>query len=81
MSFEDITHPDHLTGNPLYIQELATGKIPVYKAEKRYIRKDGSVLWGLLRVTTILDQQGIITVFCCPDRGYHRAETDKGSTP
>ena len=51
MSFEDITHPDHLTGNPLYIQELATGKIPVYKAEKRYIRKDGSVLWGLLRVS------------------------------
>jgi len=63
LSFKDITHPDHLGGDMEYIQELAEEKIPVYATEKRYIRKDGSIIWGLLKVTTIRDQQGILRYF------------------
>jgi PAS domain S-box-containing protein len=63
MSFKDITHPDHLAGDLKPIQELVEGRIPFYSTEKRYIRKDRSVLWGLLRVTTILDQQGSLRHF------------------
>jgi PAS domain S-box-containing protein len=63
MSFKEITHPDHLAGDIEHIQELVAGTIPVYSTEKRYIRKDGSILWGLLRVTTIRDQQGSLSHF------------------
>ena len=63
MSFKDITHPHHLEGDEEHIRALATGKIPVYSTEKRYIRKDGSILWGLLKVTTIRDQQGTLRFF------------------
>lgn len=58
MSFVDITHPDCLAGDLEHIQELIAGTIPVYSTEKRYVRKDGSTLIGLLKVTTIRDQQG-----------------------
>jgi PAS domain S-box-containing protein len=63
MSFKDITHPEHLPGDVEQIRELAEGKIPVYSAEKRYIRKDKSILWGLIRVTAIRDQQGTLRYF------------------
>jgi PAS domain S-box-containing protein len=63
MSFLDITHPEHRTGDREHIQELVAGTIPVYHTEKRYIRKDGSILWGLIRVTTIHDQLGTLSYF------------------
>jgi PAS domain S-box-containing protein len=65
MSFEDITHPDHPAGDREDIRKLAAGTIPVYDTERRYIRKDGSILWGLLKVTTIRDQQGALRFFSC----------------
>jgi PAS domain S-box-containing protein len=63
MSFTDITHPEHLAGDLEHIRELAEGKIQVYSAEKRYIRKDKSILWGLIKVTAIRDQQGALRYF------------------
>jgi PAS domain S-box-containing protein len=63
MSFKDITHPDHLAGDLEYLEKLVAGTIPVYGTEKRYIRKDGSILWGLVRVTAIRDQQGSLGYF------------------
>jgi PAS domain S-box-containing protein len=63
MSFKDITHPDHLPGDLQKMEELAADKIPVLHTEKRYIRKDGSILWGLLRVSTIRDEKGTILYF------------------
>jgi PAS domain S-box-containing protein len=63
MSFKDITYPDDLASDLEYLQKLAAGTIPVYCTEKRYIRKDGSILWGLLKVTTIRDSQGTLRYF------------------
>ncbi|MFA5348714.1 MAG: PAS domain S-box protein, partial [Methanoregula sp.] len=63
LSFKDITHADHLGSDIEQIQELAEEKIPVYTTEKRYIRKDGSIIWGLLKVTTIRDQDGTLRYF------------------
>ena len=45
------------------MEELAADKIPVLHTEKRYIRKDGSILWGCLRVSTIRDEKGTILYF------------------
>ncbi|HVP96788.1 PAS domain S-box protein [Methanoregula sp.] len=63
MSFKDITHPEHLDSDLVHIQELAAGTIPAYNTEKRYIRKDGSILWGLVRIMSIRDQQGSLKYF------------------
>jgi len=63
MSFKDITHPDHLASDIDHIRELAAGTIPVYITEKRYVRKDGSTIWGLLMVTAIRNQQGSLRHF------------------
>ncbi|WP_052292278.1 hybrid sensor histidine kinase/response regulator [Methanosphaerula palustris] len=63
LSFTDITHPDNLAGDLEHMKDLAAGTIPVYGTEKRYIRKDGSILWGLLRVTAIRDHQGSLSYF------------------
>jgi PAS domain S-box-containing protein len=63
MSFMDITHPDHLAGDMEHIRKLAAGTIPVYTTEKRYIRRDKSILWGQIRVTVIRDHGGALRHF------------------
>ena len=63
MSFRDITHPDYLAGDMEHMRYLIAGKIPVYSTEKQYIRKDGSLLWGLVRVTTIRNSEGTLLYF------------------
>ncbi len=63
MSFNDIVHPDHLTSDRWHIEELIAGTIPVYGTEKRYIRKDGSIRWGSVRISTIRDEKGTLRYF------------------
>jgi len=63
MSFKDITHPDHLAGDLKHMLDLVAGKIPFYTTEKWYIRKDQSILWGLVRVTAIRDPAGSLHYF------------------
>jgi len=45
MTFADIMHPDDLEA------DLAQLEIPDYHMEKRYIRRDGQVIWAKLSVT------------------------------
>jgi PAS domain S-box-containing protein len=63
MSFKEITHPDNIEGDTKNIQDLAAGLIPVYSTEKQYIRKDGSTLWGSLKVTTVRNHDGTLRHF------------------
>ncbi|NMB79400.1 MAG: PAS domain S-box protein [Methanomicrobiales archaeon] len=58
LTVRDITHPDYLAGDLEHIKNLINGTLSVYSTEKQYIRKDKSTLWGLLRVTTIRDENG-----------------------
>jgi PAS domain S-box-containing protein len=54
----DPTHPDdRLSGAELFVQ-LVSGKIGRYQREKRYVRKDGSVLWAQLTAAPILGADG-----------------------
>ena len=55
MTFLSVTHPDDLLENVKGRDLLRLGKIPFYKAEKRYVHKDGHVVWTLLGVSLILD--------------------------
>jgi PAS domain S-box-containing protein len=55
LQFTDITHPDHLTADIDQIKRLVSGEIDQYTTEKKYIRKDGNIIWGRLSVRAIRD--------------------------
>ncbi|MBK8882744.1 MAG: PAS domain S-box protein [Bacteroidales bacterium] len=58
LTFKDISHPDDVSKNLIYIKKLNNKEISVYKTEKRYIRKDGHMIWGSLTVTATYDSEG-----------------------
>ncbi|MBW2038431.1 MAG: PAS domain S-box protein [Deltaproteobacteria bacterium] len=60
LSALDITHPEDKKTSEQQLKLLAEGEIDYYRIEKRYIRKDGSIMWGDLSVTPILDDHGKI---------------------
>jgi PAS domain S-box-containing protein len=45
-SFMEFTHPEDLKLNKEMFQELLRGERESYQMEKRYFRKDGSMMWG-----------------------------------
>ena len=57
-TFTDITHPDHLATDTEQVKRLVAGEIDEYATDKRYIRKDGAVIWGRLSVRAIRDATG-----------------------
>jgi PAS domain S-box-containing protein len=58
LTFAQISHPDDIEKNIPFIKKLIAGEIPFYKAEKRYIRKDGQVIWGALTVAANFGNEG-----------------------
>jgi PAS domain S-box-containing protein len=57
-TFNDITHAEDINIDITNIRKLIDGEIPIYKTEKRYIRKDGLVIWGSLTVTANYSPDG-----------------------
>lgn len=56
-TLNDITHPDDLNISLKNIDKLFSGEVTGYSREKRYLRKNGEILWCRLHSATILDQQ------------------------
>jgi len=50
LTFQDITHPEDIEPDLDYIRQLMAGDIPHYSMEKRYIHKNGSLVWINLTV-------------------------------
>jgi len=50
LTFTQITHPDDLRAEMRLLEQLIAGQIPSYSIEKRYIHKDGHIVW--VRVTS-----------------------------
>jgi PAS domain S-box-containing protein len=48
LTFQDITHPDDLKKDLAQAARMLGGEIPSYTMEKRYIHKDGHIVWVLL---------------------------------
>ena len=53
LTFKDITYPDDLDAGVDLFTDLMSGKRKYAKMEKRYIRKDGSVIWTLLSTSVV----------------------------
>ncbi len=57
-SFQEITHPEDLAADLAGMQRALRGEIEQYSVEKRYICKDGSLLWTLLHASLVRDVDG-----------------------
>lgn len=57
-TFQDITHPDDLSTDLAYVDELLSGKRNAYSMDKRYCRKDGAIVHVTLTGSIIRDDEG-----------------------
>lgn len=57
-SFQEITHPDDLASDLDNVRQLLAGEIQTFQTEKRYIHKEGRVVWVLLSVSLVRDGAG-----------------------
>ncbi|WP_214041646.1 PAS domain S-box protein [Methanoculleus sp.] len=57
-SIADITHPEDLPPTLALYELMAEGRERGVQLEKRYIRKDGRVIWGRITITFIRDPVG-----------------------
>ena len=56
--FSEFTHPDDVMNEWKLIEEVLTGKSNYYEIEKRYIRKDNTVIWVRLIGSLTTDPDG-----------------------
>jgi PAS domain S-box-containing protein len=58
MTLQQISHPDDMEPHLANIRRLLAGEVSSYTMEKRYICKDGSILWVNLNETLVRDRNG-----------------------
>ncbi|VTS08798.1 PAS domain S-box protein [Tuwongella immobilis] len=59
----ELTHPDDFHLDWDQAKQLMAGKIDRYTQEKRYFHRDGRIVWGLLSVSGVRDEQGEFSYF------------------
>ncbi len=58
MSFSDITHPEDRRARRSDLDRLRADGVGAYQAERRYVRKDGQVVWCRVSASAIQDEGG-----------------------
>jgi PAS domain S-box-containing protein len=56
--FQDLTHPDDLDADLERVDQMLCGAISSYQLDKRYIHRDGDVVWITLSVSLVHDAAG-----------------------
>jgi len=68
--FQNITYPDDLEKDLAHVTRMLAGEIQSYLMEKRYVRRDGSLVWVNLTDSLVRHSSGdpkyFISVHCCP---------------
>ncbi len=54
----DVTHPDDVERSRLMHESMVAGQIEDYRLEKRYVRKDGQVIWADTGVSALRGPHG-----------------------
>src|SRR5262249_7147176 len=62
-TFQDITHPDDLAANLSVLKKTLSGEANSYCIEKRYVRKDGRLIWANLTVGCVRKLDGDVDYF------------------
>jgi diguanylate cyclase (GGDEF)-like protein/PAS domain S-box-containing protein len=58
LTFQEITPPGDRPPSKSVFQQLVSGAVPSAAFEKRYVRKDGTLTWVMLTITTQRDSEG-----------------------
>jgi len=58
MSFVDITHPDDVRIDRDFANRLFNGEIPHYRIQKRYLKKNGEIIWINLTASVVHGPDG-----------------------
>jgi two-component system sensor histidine kinase/response regulator len=58
-TFQELTHPEDLAADSAQVDRMLRGAIPTYQLEKRYIHKDGHIVWVLLSVSLVRNSAGV----------------------
>ncbi|MBI3151234.1 MAG: PAS domain S-box protein [Chloroflexi bacterium] len=58
MSFQEITYPDDLNADLELLQQTLEGTRQTYQMEKRYIHKNGQMVWVSLNVSLVRNENG-----------------------
>lgn len=58
MTYVDVSHPDDASGKVAFRQRMLERQEPCFEMRKRYVRKDGSVLWAHMVVSLVTDSAG-----------------------
>src|SRR5918993_727639 len=56
-TFQETTHPDDLEFDVEHLRRLLAGEVRTYQTEKRYLHQDGHVVWALLSVSVVHDEE------------------------
>jgi PAS domain S-box-containing protein len=62
-TFQDVTHPDDLALNLAVLKKAISGEADSFGIEKRYVRKDGAIVWGNLTVGCVRKPNGCVDYF------------------
>jgi two-component system, cell cycle sensor histidine kinase and response regulator CckA len=54
----DVTHPDDVADSMIKHETMVHGEMESYRFEKRYIKKDGAVLWAEVSVSSVRGPDG-----------------------
>jgi diguanylate cyclase (GGDEF)-like protein/PAS domain S-box-containing protein len=58
LSFYDITHPEDMHNDLQKVQQLLAGEIDNYTMEKRYLCRNGNMVWTLMARSVVRDDKG-----------------------
>ncbi|HEU4684050.1 MAG TPA: PAS domain S-box protein [Nitrospira sp.] len=62
-TFMDVTHPEDVQPDWSQCQRLIRGDIKSFELEKRYVRKDGQLVWVYLNCSGVYDAEGRLLHF------------------
>lgn len=71
LSFQDITHPADLQEDLGLAEQLLIGEITHYHLEKRYVRKNGDLVWIKLSATLVRDTENLPLYFVAVVENIH----------
>jgi PAS domain S-box-containing protein len=57
-TFQEVTHPDDRAVGGAFVQQVLAGKREAFQLEKRYLHRNGRVVWGLVSSSLLRDPAG-----------------------
>ncbi|WP_158289316.1 PAS domain S-box protein [Paenibacillus flagellatus] len=63
LTFIDITHPDDIYKDVVHADMVLAGQLETYELEKRYVHKEGHVVWARMIGSIVRDEKGAARYF------------------